>query len=70
MSVWQADAAGKVAAGIFTGAYEATRFKAKPKLSNLESIQILTPGNATSADSAIRAAKGFASGTGLARWST
>lgn len=63
----QADAAGKVAAGILTGAYEATRFKAKPKLSLLESIQILTPGDKAAAEKSIRAANGFASGTGLAR---
>lgn len=63
----QAAAAGKVAAGVLTGAYEATRFKAKPKLSPLESVQVLTPGDAGKAKAAMSAAAAFAAGTGVAR---
>ena len=63
----QAAAAGKVAAGVLTGAYEATRFKAKPKLSPLESVQVLTAGDAGRANAAMDAAAAFAAGTGVAR---
>lgn len=63
----QAAAAGKVVAGLLTGAYEATRFKAKPKLSKLESLAVLTPGAGNAAQSAIDTAAGLAAGTTLTR---
>jgi hypothetical protein len=63
----QAAAAGKLAAGVLTGAYEATRFKAKPTLSKLESLAVLTPGDAKAAESAIATAAGMAAGTMLTR---
>jgi len=63
----QAAAAGKVAAGLLTGAYEATRFKAKPTLSRLESLEVLTAGDAGAAEAAIATAAGLAVGTTLTR---
>lgn len=63
----QAAAAGKLAAGVLTGAYEATRFKAKPTLSTLESLAVLTPGDAGAAEAAIATAAGLAAGTMLTR---
>ena len=51
-----------------TGAYEATRFKAKPTVSQLRSLAVLTPGDAQAAESAIKVAAGMAAGTMLTRW--
>ena len=64
----QAAAAGKLAAGVMTGAYEATRFKAKPTVCRLQSLAVLTPGDTQAAESAIRTAAGMAAGTMLTRW--
>lgn len=66
--VLKAAAAGKLAAGVMTGAYEATRFKAKPTVSELQSLAVLTPGNAQAAESVIKTAAGMAAGTMLTRW--
>jgi hypothetical protein len=66
----QAAAAGKLAAGVMTGAYEATRFKAKPTVSELQSLAVLTPGDAQAAEAAITTAAGMAAGTMLTRWGT
>jgi leucyl aminopeptidase len=64
----KAAAAGKLAAGVMTGAYEATRFKAKPTVSELKSLAVLTAGDAQAAESAIATAAGMAAGTMLTRW--
>ena len=61
----QAEAAGKVAMGALTGAYEATRFKNKPPKAHLESLAVLGAGGG--AEAAIKRAAALARGNILAR---
>lgn len=61
-----AAAAGKVANGIVNGAYEATRFKTKPNLSTVESVELLFGGDAAAA--AIERGQALALGALLTRY--
>ncbi|KAK9843719.1 hypothetical protein WJX81_003551 [Elliptochloris bilobata] len=61
-----AEAAGKVAAGALTGAYEATRFANKPPDARLESLAVLGAG--AGAEAAIKRAAALARGNILARY--
>ncbi|KAL4421979.1 hypothetical protein ABPG77_011002 [Micractinium sp. CCAP 211/92] len=61
-----AEAAGKLANGLLLGAYESTRFKTKPNLSSLETVDLLFGGDAAAA--AIERGRALALGALLARY--
>ena len=59
----------QIALGIWTGAYESTRFKSKPNASKLSSVTIYTAtGLGSDADAAIHKAQSFAMGTFVTRY--
>lgn len=62
----QAEIAERVVTGLFLGAYEATRFKAKPCLSTLESLALL--GFQAGAQKGIKKAEAVAKGAMLTRY--
>ncbi|KAL4431101.1 hypothetical protein ABPG75_006357 [Micractinium tetrahymenae] len=61
-----AEAAGKVTNGLLGGAYESTRFKTKPNLSSLETVDLLFGGAAAAA--AIERGRALALGALLTRY--
>eukprot|EP00884_Botryococcus_braunii_P010304 jgi/Botrbrau1/19275/Bobra.0073s0022.1 len=65
-------AVGKIAAGLRLGGYEATRFKNKPTVSPLQSVEIVVPGAVDEAlfTTAVQQSIALASGTLLARYLT
>lgn len=65
----QAAATGRLASGVLTGAYEATRFKEKPSVSPLERVEVLGLGE-PAANAFLAEAKAYACGTTVARWGT
>lgn len=58
---------GRLAAGVLTGAYEATRFKEKGNVSLLEGVQLLGL-DVSPSNEHLSAATAFASGTTVARY--
>ena len=60
------DLRSRLATGVLTGAYEATRFKEKPSLSPLERVEVLGLGEPAS-NAFLAEAAAFASGTTVAR---
>jgi hypothetical protein len=64
----QAAAAEKLALGLQTGAYEATRFKSKPPQGHLAGAALLGLGAGPELDAAIARGAGLAKGITLAKW--